>query len=825
MVHRHYFGLRAIFASIVCLLLGSGASAADPPALPPATKKKVDFTTDVKPLLKMHCHRCHGASKQEGGLRLDRRDEALNGGDSGPAFVSGKSAESLLVKYVAGVDPDVLMPPEGDKLSDEQIGLLRGWIDQGAEWPKDDKAAVDHRAAHWSFQPVRAQLPPVFDTTVFHPVDAFVRDRLVSLRIKPSPEADRVTLIRRLYLDLLGLPPGAQDVAEFAADEQPDAYERLLDRLLASPHFGERWGRHWLDLARYADSDGYEKDLPRPHAWRWRDWVIDAFNRDLPFDQFTIEQLAGDLLPDATLEQRIATGFHRNTLTNKEGGADKKEDRDKQLVDRTNTTGAVWLGLTVGCAQCHSHKYDPISHREYYQLYAFFNAAVEQDIPVATAAQLEQYTGLKAAHDVARRPLAEAVRQYREAMPADALAALGQKKKEELDPELQKLEAALAKFDAAGPKPSPHQAMILSENPKPSPTNIHIRGDFLRLGAEVQPAALSVLNPLNAKASSSASELPSALASRPNRLDLAKWIVDEANPLTRRVAVNRIWQHLFGRGIVDPPDDFGTQGAKPSHPELLDWLATELPRRGWSRKEMIRLIVTSATYRQSSRTRPELNTVDPKNVLLARQNRFRLEGEIIRDLALSVSGLLDDRVGGESIRPPLPSGVADLGYAGSVKWAESKGGDRYRRGCYIFFQRTVPYPLLMTFDSSDSNVTCARRERSNTPLQSLTLLNDPAFFECARAFGVRLDTEVTGDPTTRSREAFRWTTGRELEIAELETLVRLYEEIRGQLQRQPNDAVAIVAGATTPSGSPVDLAASIAFSRILLNLDEFFTRE
>ncbi len=825
MFHRRHIGPGAALVAVVGFLAGTAASVAEPPALPPATKKKVDFVTDIKPLLTTHCHKCHGPSKQEGGLRLDRRDEALNGGDSGPAFVSGKSAESLLIKYVAGVDPDVLMPPEGDKFSDEQIGLLRGWIDQGVDWPKDDKTAGDQRAAHWSFQPVRASKPPVSKVAIRHPVDAFVSDALVSRGLTPSPEADRATLIRRLSLDLLGLPPRPEETAEFLGDERPDACERLLDRLLASPHFGERWGRHWLDLARYADSDGYEKDLPRPHAWRWRDWVIEAFNRDLPFDQFTVEQLAGDLLPGATLDQRIATGFHRNTLTNKEGGADKKEDRDKQLVDRTNTTGAVWLGLTVGCAQCHSHKYDPISHREYYQLYAFFNAAIEQDIPVATAAQLEQHARLKAVHDVARQPLAEAVRQYLEAKPADALAALNPKDKEKLDPELQKREAALAKFDAAGPKPPADLAMILSESAKPSPTNIHVRGDFLRPGAEVQPAGLSVLNPLKVGGASSEGERPSAAGSRPNRLDLARWIVDESNPLTRRVAVNRIWQHLFGRGLVDPPDDFGTQGARSSHPELLDWLAAELPRRGWSRKELIRLIATSATYRQSSRTRAEFNTIDPKNVWLARQNRFRLEGEIVRDLALSVSGLLDDRVGGESIRPPLPSGVADLGYAGSVKWSESKGGDRYRRGCYIFFQRTVPYPLLMTFDSSDSNVSCARRERSNTPLQSLTLLNDPAFFECARAFGTRLDREVTGDPTTRSREAFRWTTGRELDLAELETLVRLYEETRRQLQRQPNDATAIVAGAITPSGSAVDLAASIAFSRILLNLDEFFTRE
>lgn len=790
--------------------------------LPPATKKKVDYTKEIKPLLATHCIKCHGASKQEAGLRLDRRDEAFNGGDSGPAFVAGKSAESLLIKYVAGVDPDVLMPPEGDRLSDEQIGLLRGWIDQGADWPKDEKAEIDPRTGHWSFQPVKHQSPPATQPATRHPIDAFVIEKLTPRGIAPSAEADRTTLLRRLTLDLIGLPPSSIDVSDFLTDDRPDAFERVLDRLLASPHFGERWGRHWLDLARYADSDGYEKDQPRPHAWRWRNWVIDAINRDLPFDQFTIEQLAGDLLPAATLDQKIATGFHRNTLTNKEGGADKKEDRDKQLVDRTNTTGAVWLGLTVGCAQCHSHKYDPISQREYFQLYAFFNAAVEQDISAAPVDQVERYARLKAQHDLARLPLVEAVRVYREGMPANALDAVLQK--EQADPELKRLEAALTKFDADGPKPPPQLAMVLIESPKPSPTHVHLRGDFLQLGAEVQPATPSFLHSVG---KNSLSNEPGNIqkTSRLNRLDLARWIVDESNPLTRRVAVNRIWQHLFGRGLVDPPDDFGTQGSLPSHPELLDWLANELPRRGWSRKEMIRLIATSATYRQTSRTRPELNSIDPRNVLLARQNRFRLEGEIVRDLALSVSGLLDDRIGGESIRPPLPSGVADLGYAGSVKWAESKGGDRYRRGCYIFFQRTVPYPLLMTFDASDSNVTCARRERSNTPLQSLTLLNDPAFFECARALGVRLETELTGDPTTRSREAFRWTIGRELDVTELETLVRMYEETRQLLHRRPADAALMAGDAKTPSGSAVDLGAAVAFARILLNLDEFFTRE
>jgi mono/diheme cytochrome c family protein len=764
---------------------------------------RVDFVRDVQPIFQRACWSCHGHEKQEAGLRLDLRERALHGGDSGLAMVAGKVEQGLLLKYVRGDDPNTVMPPDGDRLTAREIDTLTRWIQQGLSWPVDADPATPRATAHWAFQPIERPAVPIIAGDVHNSIDAFVLSELQQQNIAPSPEADRATLIRRLSLDLLGLLPQPDEVEWFLHDPAPDAYEQLVDRLLASPHFGERWGRHWLDLARYADSDGYEKDLPRQFAWRYREWVIDAVNRDLPFDQFTVEQLAGDLLPDPALNQLLATGFHRQTLTNREGGADKKEDRVKQLVDRTNTTGAVWLGLTVGCAQCHTHKYDPISQREYFQLYAFFNQAEEADVAAPTDVEAARFAALQLAHAKKRQPLLDRLTAYRASSPVHETA---------VDAGLVVLEAQLAKLDAAGPKPPATKALAFAQVKQPEITQIHQRGDFLRPGAEVTATTLAVLNPLKAE------------AAQPTRLDLARWLLAEDNPLTRRVAVNRVWQHLFGRGLVDPPDDFGTRGALPSHPALLDWLASEFSHHAWSRKALVRLIITSAAYRRSSDARPDLHDVDPKNQWLARQNRFRLEGEIIRDLVLHTSGLLDDRIGGESIRPPLPAGVAELGYAGSVKWPESTGGDRYRRGCYIFFQRTVPYPLLMTFDSPDSNATCARRERSNTPLQSLTLLNDPTFFDGARAFGRRLrQAQPSGSPSDLARAAFRASLGREPSEDELGIAASWYDQARSALRDDPVALAELLGRKAGPDA--VEEAAAVVLGRVLMNTEEFFTRE
>jgi cytochrome c553 len=762
-----------------CLLLlwvaisSASARAEEAAAKPPgkSAAKKVDFARDIQPIFATRCYTCHGADMAEGGLRLHQKKTALAGGDSGKVIIPGKSADSLLIKYVTGQNKSGLrMPPEtqGSPLSDEQIALLKAWIDQGAIWPDDSKPKTENK--HWSFQPIRRPRPPQVKNGAFvrNAIDRFVLAELERRGVAPAAEADRSTLLRRVHLDLLGLPPSPQEVASFLADERPDAYERLVERLLASPHYGERWGRHWLDLARYADSDGYEKDLPRPHAWRFRQWVIEALNRDLPFDQFTIEQLAGDLLPGGVAEQKIATGFHRNTLTNREGGIDPEEDRVKQTIDRTNTTGTVWLGLTIECAQCHSHKYDPISQREYFGLYAFFNSLHEEDIPLESSLRAGTQSAAKHKQDKKDRPLA--------------------------------------------------QALVELNNPRP--THILIRGDFLQPGDTVEPGTPAILPPLAAN------------GRRPTRLDLACWLVDGKNPLTARVTVNRIWQRYFGRGLVETSHDFGTQGEKPAHAELLDWLASEFMAQGWSLKSLHRWIVTSATYRQSSKLRPELAERDPYNKLLARQNRLRVEAEVVRDLALAVSGSLVPQVGGPSVRPPQPAGIDALGYAGSVKWATSTGGDRYRRGVYTFFQRTVPYPMFKDFDAPDGNLVCTRRERSNTPIAALTLQNDPVFVECAQAFARRIIGEEPGDGDSnctiagRLHYACHAALGRRLPREEWAPLWKLYEDAVAIYSKDAKAAAAMAGKLPKPEGaSDAELAAWTVIARTLMNLDEFISRE
>ncbi len=589
-------------------------------------------------------------------------------------------------------------------------------------WPVSAGEPV-RKADHWAFQPLKkAPLPAVHDSRWMRsPIDRFILARLEREHLPPSPEADRPTLIRRLSLDLTGLPPTTSETDAFRADPAPGAYERLVDRLLASPHFGERWGRHWLDLARYADSSGYQVDRERPWAWVYRDWVIDSFNRDQPFDQFTIEQLAGDLLPSPTPDQLIATGFHRLTLSNHEDGIDPAEFVAKAKVDRVATTGLVWLGLTLGCAECHSHKYDPISQREFYQTYAFFNATEERDLPLPDG---------RTAYTLAR----------------------------------------------------------LTNAPK---TFVHVRGDYQRHGDEVQPAFLQVV--------STRVRPPEPEVTSPTRLDLARWLVAPENPLTARVAVNHLWLHLFGRGLVATTEDFGVRGEPPTHPKLLDWLAGEFQRSGWSRKQLIRLIVTSSAYRQSSHVRPELLARDPDNRLLARQGRFRLESEVLRDEALTVSGLLNPRIGGKSFRPHLPDDVKWLSTAGAWSWTDDTGPDLQRRSLYIYAQRTVAHPLLPTFDQADSSQTCTRRERSDNPLQALTLLNNETFTACARA----LATRIAAEPADQIRYALRTCLGREPEREELKRLNELTAKTR----------------AVAPTNEFPILA------QTLLNLDEFLTRE
>lgn len=781
---------RHLLVLLVCAHPIAALTARDPTKLPPASTAKIDFDADIKPLLAVHCVKCHGADKPKGGLRLDSRAAALMGGNTGPAFVAGKSAESKLIHAVARLDPDTAMPPGDNHLTPTEIGKLRAWIDQGAKWEGTIAGPASAKLDHWAFKPISRPEVPAGSA---HPIDAFVRARLTKEGLKPAPGADRATLVRRLSLDLTGLPPTPEEVDAFVNDKAADAYEKLVDSLLASPHYGERWARHWLDAARYADSDGYEKDTGRPFAWRFRDWVIRALNDDVPFDRFTVEQLAGDLLPNATTEQKIATGFHRNTLTNKEGGVDQEEFRVAAVVDRVNTTGQVWLGLTVGCAQCHDHKYDPLSQREYYQLFAFFNSDREADVAAPLPGEVERLKKEKAAFDAETTKLNAAIEEgKRDKLPAA---------------ELKKREAALAAHQKKAP--SATKAMTIAAGPSRA-TNVMIRGDFLRKGVEVKPGTPAVL--------------PKATGA--TRLELARWLVSAENPLTARVTANWVWTKFFGRGLVSTPEDFGTQGAKPAHPELLDWLATVLRDGGWSLKKFHKLIVTSATYKQSSTVSAEALKRDPLNVLLARQQRMRLEAELMRDSALAASGLLNREVGGPSIRPPQPPGISELTYANSARWVESTGPARYKRGLYIWFQRTSPYPLLTTFDAPDSNVCTVRRERSNTPLQALTLLNDSVFVEAAQALAKR----VQLDPTAKSDEervarAFRYALGRAPAPVETERLVKLLAQFRKLADTDPKGAAKLT-GAHAPHGVPApEAAAWFALCRTLLNLDEFVTRE
>ncbi len=576
-----------VLCGVLCLVLAGGCwvQAAGP-------SRKVDFARDILPILSDKCFRCHGPDEEscEADLRLDRRDDALSAEDRDPAIVPGNSGASRLVARIQSSDPDEKMPPpdSGLVVSRDELERLKQWIDEGAVYE-----------LHWAFRPIRRPVIPAASSWAGDPIDGFVWRRMEPAGLRPSPPADRRTLIRRLSLDLLGLPPTAAEVERFVADRRPDAYERLVDRLLASPHFGERWGRHWLDQARYADTHGYTVDSPRT-MWPYRDWVIRAVNDDMPLDRFTIEQLAGDLLPSPTEEQLVATGFHRNTLINQEGGVDREQFRVESIVDRVNTTGAVWLGLTVGCGQCHSHKFDPLTQREYYRLFAFFNHtqdanSVSPTLSLPTPEQQAELKELDQAMTELRKQIAtvsgerDSSADGSSAKQAHAPSTKASGKREALRKRLKQLEQDRKKL--AGQIPT---TMIMRERSDRRDDFIMIRGDFLRRGEPVSPGVPAFLPPLEPE------------HQPPSRLDLARWLVRRDHPLTARVFVNRVWMHLFGSGLVETENDFGYQGTPPSHPRLLDYLAVELMESGWSRKQLIRRIVLTQTYRQSSAWRDDL---------------------------------------------------------------------------------------------------------------------------------------------------------------------------------------------------------------------------
>jgi hypothetical protein len=973
------------------------------------------FNSEVRPILAKHCFKCHGPDDKarKAKLRLDQREAVLRGGKSRkPAIVPGHPKQSELIQRIFAEDEVEIMPPPHAKnpLTDEDKQILKRWIAGGAEY-----------RLHWAFVPPKQQPMPRVKQASWprNPIDYFILARLEAEGLKPSPEADRYTLARRLSLDLIGLPPTPEEAQAFVKDPSPDAYEKMVDHLLASPHYGERWARRWLDLARYADTNGYEKDRPRS-IWPYRDWVINALNADMPFDRFTLEQLAGDLLPGATDEQKIATGFHRNTMLNEEGGIDPLEYRFYAVVDRVATTGTTWLGLTAGCAQCHTHKFDPIPHREYYQFLAFLNNADEPTLPARrpditrrrqeiekkiadliadlpnrfppgadrrahlerkfgewqqreaartvhwtvlrpasaktnlphltilddnsvraggdqsksdtydlsfhsdlrgiTAIRLEvlpddrlpgggpgrvYYEGpfgdfflsefrvraggkkaavAKAAHSFASggntadktidgdqqtgwsinggqgrphtavftlaAPLADVsdlhiqmlferyysagLGRFRISVTTDTRPAVARDMPGDVEdilliPEEKRTadqkQRLLQQFLMTAPElakeraeidrlrkqlPAHPTTLVMAERPpeNPRPTFLHNRGEFLQPREPVEPSVFSILPPLPKDAPR-------------NRLGLARWLVSPENPLTGRVTMNRQWAAFFGRGIVPTLQDFGYQGERPSHPALLDWLAVELVKQGWSMKRMHKMIVMSATYRQASRVTPERLAKDPNNTLLAHGPRVRLEAEQLRDAVLRASGLLSEKVGGPSVFPPQPPGVTTEGAYGQLQWKVSEGQDRYRRGLYTFSKRTTPFAMFTTFDAPSGEVCVARREVSNTPLQALTLLNDPAFTEAAQALG-RMMTARQGTIAERVDYLFRRCLTRPPRPEETAQLVRFFETQKRRGERKELDAAKIAGPGT---GDSNERAAWTALARTLFNLDEAIVKD
>ena len=831
----------------------------------PAAVAGVSFADDIEPLLRKHCVICHGEALQQSGLRLDRRDAALRGGESGPVIEPGDASASVLIKRLEGLEGLQRMPPS-HPLSGQDIDTFRAWIAEGAQWDVPRESADSSvGSGHWAFRPnKRPAVPDVRNKGwVRNPIDAFVLARLERERLEPSPEAPANSLVRRVHLDLTGLPPSPEDIVA-AAD-----YEALVDRLLESDHFGERWASYWLDQVRYADSDGYEKDTVRPHAWRYRHWLIEALNDDLPFDRFTADQIAGDLMPGATREQRVATGFYRNTLKNREGGVNVEEFRFEEVVDRTNTVATVWLGLSMECARCHDHKYDPITQKDYYRMFAFFNDLDEVDIDAPMPGEMGPYLQAKPRFNreleaiygkyrvrelmapwtekmlwasenpgveyewdtswdilalylddgqrILRTPASERpwredyaltewfLRNYSRVTSKQEYEATGFKEA------VKEVHALVADF------PDVSRARAVQADAAGRRSHVHLAGEWNDLGEEVSRGTPVTLPPIESK------------DPVPSRRDLAGWLVSRENPLTARVAVNRIWQEYFGTGLVATSDNFGLRGESPSHPELLDWLAAEFIDSGWRLKHVHRLIATSATYRQASDWRQDLAETDPSNRLLARQVRLRLPAETLRDASLAVSGLLEPRVGGRSVRPYQPEGVTDLSYGGSVKWPESAGSDKYRRGLYIHFQRTTPYPFFANFDLQERNVVQCTRTRSNTPLQALNLLNDPVFFEMAQGLAYRVLDETPGATfDSRLERAFALCLARMPTSSEREAMHDYFVRQRAMLEEDRETARLWFPFKIDPARQPSDptaLAAWVGMSRILLNMDEFITRE
>ncbi len=778
-----------------------------------ADSHPADFDRDIRPILAGTCLRCHGGVRELAGLHLGQRDRATTADAKGRvAIVPGDPERSELVRRISRTG-EGRMPPTGQPLSLKQIAAFRDWIARGAEW-----------TPLWSLtKPTEAPLAIVRDVAwIKSPLDRFVLVKLEAASISPAPQADRATLLRRVSLDLSGIPPTIAEVTAFLADDSDDAYARVVDRLLASPRYGERWARVWLDLARFADTQGYEKDGRRT-IWAYRDWIIGALNRDMPYDQLVTRQIAGDLLPDATDEDRIASAFHRNTLTNTEGGTDNEEFRMAAVLDRVAVTWNAFLGTTFQCVQCHSHPYDAFSQEEYYRFVAFFNQTEDADaddesptISVRPPWWRERAIAAAALSSVEDEALNAWIGNATAAAEADATAA---SVPADLQPLLRKPaserdagEVALLRLAASGSASAtlaslaPTTVPIMRELPVDRRRTTHFleRGSLKKPGHEVQPDTPASMQPFPPEAPR-------------NRLGLAQWITAADNPLFARVGVNRLWETLFGRGIVETVEDFGSQGASPDDRALLDHLARRFIDLRWSTKDLLREIVLSSTYQQASSTTAAALAKDPDNRMHSRAPRFRLEAETIRDSALAVSGLLSERMFGPSVMPPQPDGVWSIVYSDD-HWMVSEGDDRYRRGLYTFWRRSSPYPSLLAFDAPSRETCTPRRSRSNSPLAALATLNDPAFLDAARGLASRAMERGNSDPPRIARDMLRIALVREPRDGETERLTRVYNAERERLSRDAE------ATRSLTNSDNVDLAAWMLVGNVVLNLDEFLTR-
>ena len=850
---RLAFPIIGLIVTVGCFTAPSARAAA--PANEP-----VDFSRDILPILSDNCFHCHGPDPKhrEADLRLDDREAAIKQG----AVVPGKATASAVIKRLTSHDPDEQMPPpkSNRKVDAKQIALITRWIDEGAPWGK-----------HWAFvAPKSPPLPNIDPKSPLAgwsrtPIDKFILARLEKEKLRPSPEASKATLLRRVYLDLVGLPPTPAEVNAFQLDNAPDAYEKVVDRLLASPRYGERWAWEWLDAARYADTNGYQGD-PERTMWPWRDWVVNALNDNMPYDRFTVEQLAGDLLPNPTLAQKVATGFNRNHMFNGEGGRIAEETRVENVMDRAETLSTVWLGLTVGCARCHDHKFDPITNRDYYSLYAYFNNTSEtggasgggrsgQISPIvdfATPADLEAAAAAntavtKIADEIAKLELTLFPRDKGQPagkspkaadLSGNVLSALNSEPAKRGADAIREMAAFYKDREPAyGKLLASHKSavderdrlasrvprvMVMDELPKPRETFMLDKGAYDKPGAKVEAATPGFLPPL-------AKDAPK------NRLALANWLVSAEHPLTTRVTVNRFWQTFFGTGLVKTVDDFGVQGEKPSHPELLDWLAVEFMQSKWDVKKLHKLIVTSAAYRQDSRVSPALIERDPENRLLARGPRFRMPSWMLRDQALATSGLLVEKLGGPSVKPYQPAGIWEEATFGKKSYVQDKGEALYRRSLYIFWRRIVGPTSF--FDVAARQVCTVKTPRTNTPLHALATLNDPAYVEAARALAEQTlrDPAIAAtnppSPTVtaeRLTAAFRRATLRTPTPDELRILTQSLAQLRAEFAADPSAADKLLKVGESPRDAkldPIEHAAFASVCAMILNLDETLTKQ